>query len=98
MLKYKTVTSCIFFAPSIFVYAIIFWKLKTAITIKEFELKGEVAACKQALNPVTYLNRIITKLYTMENMIKYFVKGYEFVKGIFNNKTEEDNINNPTNN
>ena len=73
-------------------------ELKTAITLKEFELKGEGAACKQALNPVTYLNRIITKLYTMENMIKYFVKGYEFVKGIFNNKTEEDNINNPTNN
>ena len=76
-------------------------ELKGAIALKEFELKGEVAACKQALNPVTYLNKIITKLYTMENIIKYFVKGYEFVKGVFSksqNDIQPDDINNPTNN
>ena len=44
-------------------------ELKGAIALKEFELKGEFAACKQALNPVTYINRLITKLYTMENII-----------------------------
>ena len=57
-------------------------RLKEAVGMKEIELKNDIRACKEALNPVTYINRAITKLYTMEYLTKYFIKGYEFVKDL----------------
>lgn len=58
-------------------------RLKNIIIIKEYELEGNVNAFKEAINPVTYINRLLTKIYSYEYLIKYFVKGYDFVRNWF---------------
>ncbi len=70
-------------------------RLNFIIKIKESELKNDVGACKQALNPVTYLNRLVEKLYNMEYLAKYFIKGYEFVRDLLyrrHDKPENEEI------
>lgn len=59
-------------------------RLKNIIALKEYELKGDVNALKEALNPVTYVNRLLTKIYSFEYLLKYFMKGYDFVRNWFN--------------
>lgn len=72
-------------------------RLKEAVGMKEYELKNDIRACKEALNPVVYINRAIAKLYTMEHLVKYFVKGYDFVKELLGRwKTNNDALNNDT--
>lgn len=58
-------------------------KLAGIIELKERELEYNKTAFKEAINPLTYINRFITKLYSMEYLVKYFIKGYEFVKNFF---------------
>lgn len=58
-------------------------KLAIIIGQKERELEYNKTAFKEAINPLTYINRFIAKLYSMEYLLKYFVKGYEFVKDLF---------------
>lgn len=59
-------------------------RLKNIIALKEYELEGDVNALKEALNPVTYVNRLLTKIYSFEYLLKYFMKGYDFVRSWFN--------------
>jgi ribosome-binding ATPase YchF (GTP1/OBG family) len=59
-------------------------RLKNIIAIKEYELESNVNAFKEALNPVTYINKLLVKIYSFENLLKYFVKGYDFVRSWFN--------------
>lgn len=59
-------------------------RLKNIIALKEYELEGDVNALKEALNPVTYVNRLLTKIYSFEYLLKYFMKGYDFVRNWFN--------------
>ena len=59
-------------------------RLKNIIALKEYELEGGVNALKEALNPVTYVNRLLTKIYSFEYLLKYFMKGYDFVRNWFN--------------
>ncbi len=65
-------------------------RLAHLIELKEQELKTNKQAVKEALNPLTYINRFITRLYSMEYLFKYAVKGYEFVKDLFNKHTSPD--------
>lgn len=58
-------------------------KLTGIIELKERELEYNKTAFKEAINPLTYINRFIAKLYSMEYLVKYFIKGYEFVKNFF---------------
>lgn len=58
-------------------------KLAGIIELKERELEYNKTAFKEAINPLTYINRFIAKLYSMEYLVKYFIKGYEFVKNFF---------------
>lgn len=64
-------------------------RLRNMIELKEYEFEGDVRAFKEALNPVTYINRLITKLYSLDHLVKYFVQGYDFVRNWFNGKREE---------
>ena len=41
-------------------------RLKNIIAIKEYELEGNVNAFKEALNPVTYINKLLVKIYSFE--------------------------------
>lgn len=59
------------------------------VELKEQELNANKHAVKEALNPLTYINRFITKLYSMEYLFKYAVKGYDFVKDFFNKHTPD---------
>lgn len=61
-------------------------RLRNMIELKELELESDVNAFKQALNPVTYINRLVSKLYSFEYLVKYFVQGYEFVRNWFNGR------------
>lgn len=61
-------------------------RLRNMIELKELELESDVTAFKQALNPVTYMNRLVSKLYSFEYLVKYFVQGYEFVRNWFNGR------------
>lgn len=58
-------------------------KLAGIIELKERELEYNKTAFKEAINPLTYINRFIAKLYSMEYLVKYFIKGYDFVKNFF---------------
>ncbi|MBR5856580.1 MAG: hypothetical protein IKY70_04845 [Bacteroidales bacterium] len=61
-------------------------RLRNIIAIKEYELEGNVEAFKEAMNPVTYLNRLVEKICSLEYIIKYFIKGYDFVRNWFDTK------------
>ncbi len=61
-------------------------RLKNIIALKEYELEGDVNALKESLNPVTYINRLLTKIYSFEYLLKYFMKGYDLVRGWFSAK------------
>lgn len=63
-------------------------QLRRSIELKEAALSKDVEAFKEAINPVTYLNRFITKLYSMEYFMQYFIKGYNWVKTQFNHSPE----------
>lgn len=65
-------------------------RLKHVIELKELELKRDATACKDALNPITYINRVLDKIYSMEYLIKYIAKGYDFVKKIFNGTSVQE--------
>ncbi len=58
--------------------------------LKERELIAGGQAVKDALNPITYINRFITKLYSMEYVIKFAMKGYDFIKGFFKKEQHPD--------
>lgn len=58
-------------------------RLRNRIELKEYELDADVRAFKQAMNPVTYINRLVSKLYSFEYLAKYFMQGYEFVRNWF---------------
>ncbi len=64
-------------------------RLAHLVELKEQELNANKQAVKEALNPLTYINRFITKLYSMEYLFKYAVKGYDFVKDFFNKHTPD---------
>ncbi len=59
-------------------------RLRHLIELKELELKRDATACRNAINPLTYINKVLDKIYSMEYLIKYIAKGYDFVKKIFN--------------
>lgn len=61
-------------------------RLRNMIDLKELELESDVNAFKQAINPVTYINRLVSKLYSFEYLVKYFVQGYDFVRNWFNGR------------
>ncbi len=61
-------------------------QLSFTVKLKGNQLKYDTAACKEALNPVTYINRLVNKLYSMEYLVKYFIKGYEYVRGMWDKK------------
>lgn len=69
-------------------------KLAGIIELKERELEYNKTAFKEAINPLTYINRFIAKLYSMEYLVKYFIKGFDFVKNFFY-KQESDNSEQP---
>lgn len=63
-------------------------RLRNMIELKEYEFEGDVRAFKEALNPATYINRLVTKLYSLDHLVKYFVQGYDFVRNWFNGKRD----------
>lgn len=58
-------------------------RVKFAVALKEQELKSNKEAIMRALNPITYINRVITKIYSLEPLVALFTKVYDSIKGFF---------------
>ncbi len=65
------------------------------VELKEQKLKADKQAVRDALNPLTYINRLIAKIYSMDYLFKYAVKGYDFVKDLFNKHTPDSSSDAP---
>ncbi|MEG1483765.1 MAG: hypothetical protein RSC28_00115 [Bacteroidales bacterium] len=55
-------------------------ELDLKIAHKEIELNFQYSKLKDALNPINYISNLIIKFTSVENIIKYFYRGFNFVK------------------
>lgn len=71
-------------------------ELKHQIAMKELQLQAHANAIREMLNPMTYVNRAISKLASFETIATSFIKGYRTVKEMIakyrngNNATEAE--------
>lgn len=67
--------------------------LDTKIRIKETELKFQYRALRELINPVTYINRFVSKFSTLENIVRCFCRGFSVVREIINesNRNQSNN-------
>lgn len=70
------------------------------IKMKEMELGAHLNSLKKYLNPLTYIDYVVSKLSALENIVTAFFKGYTTVKemmlGMKNRNRQEENT--PDNN
>ena len=55
-------------------------EVKHKIEITQMQLQAHTNAIKEMLNPMTYVNRAISKLASLESIAVSFFKGYKTVK------------------
>lgn len=55
-------------------------ELQHKIAIKELQLQAHTKSLKDLVNPMTYINLLISKLSIVENIATSFYKGYRTVK------------------
>ena len=55
-------------------------EIKHKIAIKEMQLQAHTNAIREMFNPMTYVNRAISKLGSIENLITSFYSGYHKVR------------------
>ena len=58
-------------------------EIRYKIEAKEKELAENYSALKAYFNPLTYIHKIITKLYALRYLGRYVAAAYDFIKGLF---------------
>lgn len=65
-------------------------EIRYKIEAKEKELAENYSALKAYFNPLTYIHKIITKLYALRYLGRYVATAYDFIKGLFHKSGQDE--------